>query len=406
MTLKPNLETSETAARRELRASRPAPNIVLFSIDGLRTDHVGAYGYKRHPTTPNIDRLAKRGRLFKRAYSSYPTTQNFNTMLLLGRFVPQFSDHNPPLAYQEQAITRLLDKRHYHILVKSWFEHTTGNSFNPAVYGIDTHLPKAKSKSIRLEAPLEERLASIEKHLAEARQKSLPIFIWTHLLGTHHIGGKFIADDRFAFGDAPLDRYDSAIAASDTWLPEYERLLAKYSDPNRDTIWIVCSDHGVKERTAGRDLSNAITQVPLVIVGPGVSPGIDDYPVDVSLDLAATIVDFIGIAPPPSYDGVSLLPLLQGSSAEEMSFRLIPLLYSRWKGAIYKNYKYREQRDGRSLFDLRHDPEERQNVIGKFPALAAQMAAAADEALTRRSRSYREGEARAAAADVEVGDEG
>lgn len=404
MTLKPNLETSETRDWRERRASRPAPNIVLFTIDGLRADHVGAYGYKRHPTTANIDRFAKRGVVFKRAYSSYPTTQNFNATLLLGRFVPRFSNHSPPPSYQEQAITRLLDRRDYHILVQSWFEHSTKNSFNPSVYRIDTNLSKAKDKSVRLEAPLHERLTSIEKHLVEAKQRGLPVFVWTHLLGTHRVRGKFIPDEKFPFGDTSFDHYDSAIAGSDAWLPEYERLLTQYGDPARDTIWIISSDHGKKQSTDGRDLSNELTHVPLVIAGGGIEPGIDDRPVDVSLDLAATIVDFAGIAPPPTYDGISLLPLLLRAPAKEMDSRVIPLAYTKWTGAIYRNYRYQEQRDGRSLFDMDRDSEEKHNVVGKFPELAAQMAEVADQALGRRSKSYNEGRARDVA-DVGPGDD-
>jgi arylsulfatase A-like enzyme len=349
--------------------------------------------------------LAKRGVVFKRAYSSYPTTQNFNATLLLGRFVPRFSSHSPPPAYQEQSITRLLDRRDYHILVKSWFEHSTKNSFNPTVYRIDTNLPPAKEKSVRLEAPLQERLTSIEKHLVEAKQKGLPVFVWTHLLGTHVVRDKFIPDEKFAFGDTSSDHYDSAIAGSDAWLPEYERLFAQYGDPDRDTIWIVSSDHGKKPNTGGRDLSNALTHVPLVIVGDGIEPGIDDRPVDVSLDLAATVVDFAGIAPPPTYDGISLVPLLLRAPAKEMDSRLIPLAYTRWTGAIYRNYKYRQQRDGRSLFDIDRDSEEKHNVVGNFPELAAQMAEVAGQALERRSKSYGEGRARDVA-DVGTGDDG
>ncbi|HYC56313.1 MAG TPA: sulfatase-like hydrolase/transferase, partial [Candidatus Binatia bacterium] len=41
-------------------------NVVFISVDTLRADHVGAYGYTR-PTTPNIDALAAKGVLFENA---------------------------------------------------------------------------------------------------------------------------------------------------------------------------------------------------------------------------------------------------------------------------------------------------------------------------------------------------
>ena len=38
-------------------------NVILLSVDSLRADRMGAFGYTRD-TTPNFDALAKRGALF------------------------------------------------------------------------------------------------------------------------------------------------------------------------------------------------------------------------------------------------------------------------------------------------------------------------------------------------------
>ncbi|HAC81752.1 MAG TPA: hypothetical protein DCG06_15745, partial [Deltaproteobacteria bacterium] len=43
--------------------SSPRPNILLISIDSLRADHLGSYGYARN-TSPNIDALASEGARF------------------------------------------------------------------------------------------------------------------------------------------------------------------------------------------------------------------------------------------------------------------------------------------------------------------------------------------------------
>ncbi len=77
----------------------------------------------------------------------FPQTQNFNSALLLGRFVPYFGAPDPPPAYQEKAITRLLDGARVPYPIKSWFEHSTRNRFDPKVYAIDTHLPKTKNRN-------------------------------------------------------------------------------------------------------------------------------------------------------------------------------------------------------------------------------------------------------------------
>src|ERR1700693_2199311 len=62
----------ESSAVRNLR--RPAspaarPNVLVVVIDTLRADHVSAYGYPR-ATTPTLDRLAREGALFERAFAS------------------------------------------------------------------------------------------------------------------------------------------------------------------------------------------------------------------------------------------------------------------------------------------------------------------------------------------------
>ncbi len=53
--------------------AKPALNVVLITIDTLRADHVGCYGYKQIKT-PNIDGLAADGARFERAFAVVPVT--------------------------------------------------------------------------------------------------------------------------------------------------------------------------------------------------------------------------------------------------------------------------------------------------------------------------------------------
>jgi arylsulfatase A-like enzyme len=48
-------------------------NVVFITIDALRADHPSCYGYPRN-TTPNIDKLAEKGVIFKYAFSHWPKT--------------------------------------------------------------------------------------------------------------------------------------------------------------------------------------------------------------------------------------------------------------------------------------------------------------------------------------------
>ena len=48
---------------------QPHPNVLLVSIDTLRADHLGTYGYPRD-TSPNLDSFSQRSVVFERAYST------------------------------------------------------------------------------------------------------------------------------------------------------------------------------------------------------------------------------------------------------------------------------------------------------------------------------------------------
>jgi len=53
--------------------SKPKQNVILIVVDTLRADHLGCYGYKKD-ITPNLDKLAADGILYKRAISTAPWT--------------------------------------------------------------------------------------------------------------------------------------------------------------------------------------------------------------------------------------------------------------------------------------------------------------------------------------------
>src|ERR1700684_2891082 len=70
-------------------SAKPALNVVLITIDTLRADHVGCYGYKQIKT-PNIDSLATDGARFERAFAVAPVTLPSHSSILTGTY-PMFS---------------------------------------------------------------------------------------------------------------------------------------------------------------------------------------------------------------------------------------------------------------------------------------------------------------------------
>jgi len=64
-----------------------ARNLLLITIDTLRADHVGAYGYARARTS-TLDRIAAGGALFDHAFAAAPITLTSHATLLSGRYPP------------------------------------------------------------------------------------------------------------------------------------------------------------------------------------------------------------------------------------------------------------------------------------------------------------------------------
>ncbi len=73
------------AAAGSWAAAGATPNVLVVTIDTLRADHVGCYGYKQGKT-PNIDSLAADGVLFRRAFTPVPITLPSHTVIFTGTY--------------------------------------------------------------------------------------------------------------------------------------------------------------------------------------------------------------------------------------------------------------------------------------------------------------------------------
>jgi len=396
--LKPVVDSPRIRARRAERARKKPPHIVLFFIDNVQADHVGAYGYDKHPTTPNIDALAKRGALFRRAYSNYPQTRNFASQTITGRSIPtRFNRHNPPAVFIEESLTRLLKERGYTSFVHAFFDVTFQKAFDPQRYAIDTFVRPPSRKELRKvtawpRIPVEGILKKLERHLARPGVAEKPALIWIHLLHPHWSGDEFVGSPRFPFGDGLVDRYDSAIAASDAWIPVLREMIRnKLHDPD-NTVWIVGSDHGAgvsrQQEHVGKTLFEDQVHVPLVIAGPGIKPGTYDFAVDSALDVPATVLDLAGLEPPTRWDGISLVPLMQGDY-KPVERALVLAYESRWKAAIVGRKKLIEYRGAASLYDLAADRLERVNLADRYPDLVDDLRSFARDTVARRRAAYR-----------------
>ncbi|RMG44573.1 MAG: hypothetical protein D6723_19190 [Acidobacteria bacterium] len=186
---------------------------------------------------------------------------------------------------------------------------------------------------------------------------------------------------RQTFGtETDVDLYDSQIACLDH---ELTRLLQFLQAPRMadDTLVILTSNHGYPLREHGQEGADAMLyleaiRVPLVIRGPGITARRVDVPVSL-IDLAPTILDYLGIASPPEYEGVNIL------APEGPPNRPLFAETSRTaRGPIYFEYAmmFREWHliydfvaNTFELYDVKRDPGERRNLIATHPTEAAQL---------------------------------
>src|SRR5690348_12223485 len=81
------LSAGAIAALRARRAADWRPRqVVLITIDTLRADRLGVYGYGERPTSPNLDAWAQGAVVFDRATAAAPWTLPSLGALLTGRY--------------------------------------------------------------------------------------------------------------------------------------------------------------------------------------------------------------------------------------------------------------------------------------------------------------------------------
>jgi arylsulfatase A-like enzyme/HEAT repeat protein len=286
---------------------RPEADVLLITVDALRADHVGAYGYRRHPTTPHIDELAARSVRFTRAYAQAPHTSFSVASMLTGKYFPTLARLAP--AEVHDPIASVL--RGY-----AW---RTAAFYPPAVFFVDAQKLKAYADSNfafeyvkfeYLEAP--KRTDQVIRYYDVEKPKKS--FVWVHFFEPHE---PYVAHPEFPFGAADVDRYDSEIATADAAIG---RLLAYVRARRPGTIVILAADHGEEfdehgGRYHGSSLFDEQIHVPLLIAIPGVTPRVVDRPVEL-IDITPTVLNLLDVPVPARMRGTDLGPWLATPPAD------------------------------------------------------------------------------------------
>jgi len=308
-------------------------DVVLITVDTLRPDHLGIYGYPR-ATSPNIDRFFADASVYERAYSTTASTGPSVVSLLAGS-LPH--EHRVRLLYQ-------LVPDDVSLVVDLLPENYQKAAFVSNIVLTDEALGIAdrfdhyddyvdQRESLR---PIWERSAgrttdTVLAWLREGRDHSRPLFLWVHYIDPHgpyrapptwkrtfsHSRQKVPIERRrltsymndYGYDDAwrYVDHYDEEIAYTDA---QVGRLLDGYGPRIEDSLVIFTADHGEtmiehdRWFTHGYHVVEPIVRVPLLVRGPGVPARRVSEPVH-GTDVAPTVLRFTGAdapAPMPPVD--------------------------------------------------------------------------------------------------------
>ncbi len=364
-------------------APKPAPNVVFITIDTLRADHLGCYGYKPIHT-PNIDALAADGVRFERAYTPVPVTLPAHTVIFTGTYPMLSGMHDfsgNKLGSTQPTLASVLKEQGY----------TTGAVIGSAVLdsrfglnrGFDFYYDHFDFNRLD-EANLEEmerpgNLVADEvlDWLGENYQKRF--FLWMHLYDPHY-PYRPPAPYSEEYKDRP---YDGEIAFADAQVGRLIGFL-KNKGLYQDTIIVLSGDHGESlgehgEKTHGFFIYNATLHVPAIIHLPGGAPA-RTVPEMVSLaDLMPTVLQALKMEVPSQVQGRNLLPLMTAKKEDEprslYAETFLPRLHFNWselRAVETDNYHFIDAPKP-ELYDLNKDPGETQNLYLQKKAVAEEM---------------------------------
>ena len=394
--------------------TRTPTNVILITIDTLRADHLGAYGYVRD-TSPTLDALAGEGTRFARCYAQSVTTRASHASLFTGCYPGTHGVVSNVEEYPDRpSLMTALHARGY----------TTAGFVSSVVlnrkFGVQRQLDHFDDAATTAEAnrqnmaerPARATLGAALAYL-EQRDPGRPFFTWIHLIDPH---GPYAAPenpDRFVrdahatpgrrtlplgdtnigFGDIPryqnlngnqdpdfyVARYDAEIRYADDALGEFFQRLRALGLYDR-TLIAVTADHGetLDEPNHRRYFSHGLVayeedaHIPLIIREPGGRrrlAGFDTSAAVLSIDVAPTLLELVGIDVPSEFEGRSVLRGVR--AADEPIFSLgsygtvqTERIMGTQKGVLRGPWRYLiNSLDGvEELYDHRGDPREERNV--------------------------------------------
>jgi choline-sulfatase len=358
--------------------------VILISIDTLRADHLGCYGYHLK-LTPHLDAVARQGTRFAQIDSQVPLTLPSHTSLLSSTypFVNGVEENGEVVPKDLLTLPLVLRANGYSTAA------FIGGYFLARRFGLDQGFDVYDShfdfgaKGMESASQLKRPAADVTRDAAQWIQahSSGPFFAFVHLFDLHRPCE--LTRSHSATG---LSGYDAELAHVDSVLGDFFQHLSQQGIYQRSLI-VVTADHGESlgehgESTHGYFVYQSTLWVPLIIHWPD---GHRPFPAVISqpaglIDVAPTILEFLHIEVPPQFQGRSLFRFVgpPGSAAEEAVYSESLYAHDHLDCAALQSlrlghYQYIDA-PRPEIYDLRKDPGDLMNLYADDHSLAASLA--------------------------------
>jgi arylsulfatase A-like enzyme/cytochrome c-type biogenesis protein CcmH/NrfG len=352
-------------------------NLVVVTIDTLRPDHLGCYGYSKIET-PAVDGIAHGGALFENAVTQTPLTPPSHASIFTGLYPTAHHVRDTGgfiLAPSTTTLATILQQQGWDtaaFISSAVLKKLFGLNQGFAVY--DDQMPKP-GKGHEFAEDAERRAGdTVDRSVRWLEgQSRKPYFLWVHVYDPH---APYNPPAPFSqkYKGSP---YDGEIAYADHELGRLFDAVRKKS-PAGNTLIAVLSDHGESlgehgEYSHGVFLYDSTLRIAFMLSGPGVPAGLRVKQQARTIDFLPTILELMGGKAPATAEGASLTPFFIGKDAPtaiSYAETLYPKINMGWAElrAIRTNrWKY-IRAPKPELYDLSQDAAEHNNVIQSHAA--------------------------------------
>jgi arylsulfatase A-like enzyme len=310
----------------------PNLDLLLITIDTLRADHLGCYGYPR-PTSPVIDALAAEGALFENGWAHAPSTRYSMPAIAAGRWPSAITwDESiwwPRLGPDVRTTAQVLHDAGYFTGAMFSFNYFALADHRGFERGVDEYHAERAALHVAVNGPMESRGSSSREITNDAiafvdAHRDRKFFLWIHYYDPHL--SYETHPEVPPFGPTRVDGYDGEIRFTDLHLGRLIAHLRAVGLWDRTAVILTgdhgegFGEHGVTEH--GFDLYPAQTKVPFIVRVPGIAPRRVRVPVG-HIDIAPTLLNLARGAAEPAFIGRSLLSDAAGPPAPDTDTRAV-----------------------------------------------------------------------------------